>query len=1031
MFFQLAPALAFGIRRGRSPVAAFGPALLLGGWLLALPHGAAALEPGKRFEHYAHEGWPSVAHASTVHTIFPSPTGFLWIGTSEGLVRFDGEHMATFDSHRLPEGIDHDVRALFETRDGGLWAGSFSRGLYRLRGTTVEPVAPGATPPGPHVLDFLERPDGSLWVAGKGGVAIVQKTEGPAPAFIDRSQGLPDRCTHALVQDAEGVLWAGTHRGLFRLGEGGWQIDTPNDPRPPAEPVDALWAEPAGPLWVGTRGDGLWRRDGAGWRRFGTADGLGSERISALLQDRAGTLWVTSHGGNLAWFDGQRFSPFALPATLCGDRILALAEDLEGGLWIGTELCGLHRLADRPFVTLSQTDGLPSGLVLGLGQDREGDVWIGTRGAGMALAAAGSARFAPLACSPQLPCDECWDFSPAAAGGSAFRTVCRTNVVLASDGENVRRAPLPVGLPGASFVLETSDGAVWYALDKKVVRVHRGVTTSLAGLERSEGYRILFEGKNGTLWASTDDALLAWHQGKTRTWRLPASERPAEVANFHEDDAGTLWMATKGEGIRRLGPDRTGITTVGMAQGLPTGFVVQILEDGQGRLWASSSKGIFWVKKQELAETALGRRRRVEASLYDANDGIYMWSQSFGHPAGFKDAAGKLWFATNGGVTIVDPPPWASAPRVRVDRIRLAGQTLELQAQEAPALTARRGDLEVAFAPLTLSRLDTVSFRYRLRALSTGATAPPVAEKSGDATLSAPAPNAWIDLGTSRTLFHPGIEPGRYQLLLEARSRESAFGGQAAAVTFTLRAPFFRSPSFALLLLFGAGLLFLGLHRARIARTRAGLGAVLAERTRIARDMHDTLAQAFVATSVQLECLEEALEGDAGDPGTRAKVQRHLDTARKVVGESLEEARAAVWVLRPQAIEPGLVPALETLVRRTSGSTPIDLQVSGVARDLPPLVASNLLRIAQEAVANAHRHARARRIGLHLSFSPRSVCLTVHDDGRGLVADGEQPANRRPGGLRGMQERAAQIGGRLAIDGSGARGTTITIEVAA
>ncbi len=184
---------------------------------------------------------------------------------------------------------------------------------------------------------------------------------------------------------------------------------------------------------------------------------------------------------------------------------------------------------------------------------------------------------------------------------------------------------------------------------------------TLAEQEAFQGYRILFEGQGGTMWIAADDGLAAWRAGaQPPSCACPPAERPAEVANFLEDAGGTLWMATKGEGIRRLRGDR--ISTIGVEQGLPSGWIVQLLEDGAGRLWASSSKGIFWVPRRELDEVADGRRLRVHPSLYDANDGIQIRSESFGHPAGFKDEQGRLWFATNSGVVVVDPPARPGRP---------------------------------------------------------------------------------------------------------------------------------------------------------------------------------------------------------------------------------------------------------------------------------------------------------------------------------------------------------------------------------
>lgn len=984
--------------------AAFGraraAALLCCASVLALVRPAAALEPGRRFDQYAHAAWPTVAHVSTVHAILPSRTGHLWLGTSEGLIRFDGQRMSTYDVRRFPGIVEREVRSLVEEPDGTLWISSWGRGLSRVTGGTVRSWGAGKEGPGTQTTHLFSASNGALWVAARDGVFRFA-LRGEAATTV--SEGLPHLCTHVLASAGgdEGGLLAGTHAGLARWTGEGWQALH----GPPAVAIDALLAERDGTLWVGTRGAGLWSRKGMGaWRAFDVDAGLGSKRVKAILRDRDGHLWVATTGGNLAWLDGDRFRPFPLLPRMCPDRIAALAEDAEGGLWLGTEHCGLHRLSERPFHVLTVEDGLPSDRALGLRSAPDGEVILGTRGGGMARWRPGQSAIQPLRCAADLPCHECWDFSWSARADGSFWTVCQSNVVLRSDAGGVRRlTPLPGGLTGASFALEASDGALWLALGKTVVRQHEGSTTPIIGQEGFKGERILFEGQDAAMWIGADDGVAIWKDGRTRLVRLPPADRPVEVANYHQDAEGTVWMATKGEGIRRARGDR--IATIGVQNGLPTGWIVQLLEDDRGRLWASSSKGIFWVNKRELGEIADGQRSWVHASLYDASDGIQMHAEPFGHPAGFKDRQGRLWFAASGGIIVVDPSVRPAAPRVSIDQLRLGGERVALLPGQRVVASGAPRDLDVSYSALTFARPDTVSFRYRLRA--------------GD--------RGWVDVGPSRNLHHPRLEAGEYLLAIQARPRDGDWGTEVTALAFTLRPPFHRSPAFFGLLVLAAGLVLLALHRARITRTRAGLQAVMAERTRIAREVHDTLAQAFVATSVQLECLEEELEGDP-----RPKVHRHLATARKVVAESLDEARHAVWVLRPQSIEAGLVPALETLVNRVSGGTVVELQVLGAARELPPLVASNLLRIAHEAVANAHRHARARHVEIRLAFTPASVALSVTDDGEGLAGGGGLEQGAGPGqGILGMKERATQMGGTLSIGSAAQKGTTVHVEVAA
>jgi signal transduction histidine kinase len=330
---------------------------------------------------------------------------------------------------------------------------------------------------------------------------------------------------------------------------------------------------------------------------------------------------------------------------------------------------------------------------------------------------------------------------------------------------------------------------------------------------------------------------------------------------------------------------------------------------------------------------------------------------------------------------------------VRVGERRIGG--------EAPADLGRGArDLEARFTALSFAAPETIAFRHRLLGLD----------------------RDWIEDGASRTVHYPRIEPGRYRLQLQARHRDGPWGPAEAGVGFELRPPLVRTPWFIAALAAGIGFLLLLVHRMRLAQARAGLHAVMAERTRIARDMHDTLAQAFVATSVRLECLDHALESE-----DRATARRHLDTARRVVRDSLEEARRSVWVLRPQALAHGLPAALETLVGGTQGETRVELQVTGTPRPLSPTIEANLLRIAQEAVANAYRHAGAHRIILRLAFAAGSVLLSVTDDGTGITEREGGVAQ----GLTGMKERAAEIGGTLSIAGAPAGGTAVRVEVRA
>jgi signal transduction histidine kinase/ligand-binding sensor domain-containing protein len=947
--------------------------------VLAAARPAAALDPATPFDEAVHTEWPSVAHAASVLALALARTGHLWIGTSEGLVRFDGQKMIAFGE--WPGMGMAGVMAIFEAADGTIWVGTDRRGAARLRGDRLEPLRFDAL--GPGVAAFAQTPDGALWIGGTAGVARL--SGGGPPVMV--AEGLPHSCVHSLAVDRGGGLWAGTHAGLARWDGRRWH--TVAGPEAAPARIDLLRFDDDGTLWAGTRGAGLWVRQGDRWR-LDRAEGLEGSSVSAMLHDRAGHLWVATRQQGLFVSRDGRFRR-AQWAGACGDQIEALAEDAEGGLWIGTALCGLHRLADRAFRTLRARDGQAHDAVLGLAREPDGSVWVSSRGGGVRRLTDGGTP-APVACDDATTCEICWDFSPGAGGAWA---VCRGRTVMRATGAGLARARgLPAGWDHASYVREMPDGALWLARDKKVLRVAGGTATEVAGQERLEGRRLFFEGRGGAVWIVASDGVARWQRDRLEVFRLPDTDLPAEVTTAHEDADGALWMGTLGAGLRRLAGGH--IATLTPAQGLPTSWINQLLEDDRRRLWASSSKGIFWVDRRALADVAEGRRASVVATLYDAGDGVEMRAERLGHPAGFKDPRGRLWFATSAGIAIFDPAaPSGPPPRAMVEELRLGGRSVGSASFSGPL------DLEATAAALSFAPPETTAFRHRLEG------------KDRD----------WVETGADRRISYPQLASGRYRLLVSARGRDGAWGPDAASAAFELRPPFHRTPQFVLACLAALVLVALTAHRLRLGRVRAALQAASAERTRIAREIHDTLAQAFVAMSVQLECVDQAVKKE--DP---ALLRRHLDGARQVVKDSLEEARRSVWVLRPQALDRGLVAAIQTLVQRLSGGTVVALDVTGPPRSLPPTAEANLLRMAQEAVANAYRHAGAGRIEVHLAYAPRAVTLSVRDDGGGLQP-GTPPELGQ--GLIGLRERTRELGGRLTVDSTPGRGTTILVEIPA
>jgi ligand-binding sensor domain-containing protein len=678
---------------------------------------ALALEPGSPFDEYVHAAWPSVAHASALRSLVVARDGHLWIGTSEGLVRFDGTSMVTFVRQRAPGIADGPIEQMFEASDGALWVGSGRAGLSRLEGSTAKSLRERDGLPGDQVPGFVETRDGTVWVATLGGVArIARGSLRPE----DASHGLPDRRVDAIAVDAGGTVWAGTRGGLGRWEPAArrWQPERGHPAL--AGRVQALLSEPDGTLWVGTMGAGLLARRGSAgsavWRAYTTADGLGSNEVSALLRERGGRVWAATRNGGLVWRAGERFQPLSWPVPRCARSIEALAEDAEGALWIATAWCGLHRLQDRPVRAVTRRDGLPIDAVRGLNGAADGSLWIGTRGGGMARIAPGPQVAEPIACGggPEA-CAHCWDISPGPDG--AVWAVCENSELRRWDGRVMAQAPLPPGIDAADMVTVARNGAVWIARGDQVIRWQEGAAERVGGLEKLAGRRIPYQGPGGTMWIAADDGVAAWRDGRVvRVVRFAAGEPAVEVSNLHEDRAGALWIGTLGAGLRLVRGERA--ATISLVHGLPTDRIVQILEDDAGRLWLSSGKGLLSVPRRELEEVADGRRPRVSVSVYDGVDGVLMRADGFGHPAGWKDRDGRLWFATLGGVALVDPAALRARapapPVVVVQHLLVDGRRVAAAPPEAAVIEPGATNVEAVFSARSLAAADTIFVRYRL-----------------------------------------------------------------------------------------------------------------------------------------------------------------------------------------------------------------------------------------------------------------------------------------------------------------------------
>ena len=1011
--------------------------------LLALaPALLMALGTGKPLREYGQQGWQSDSGLpqNTVHALAQTRDGYLWIGTEGGLVRFDGMDFRVFDTENTPALHSNTVNGLAEDGAGALWI-STPAGLVREQGGAF--VAYGSaeglpvdaalglyqthagqllvlTPGGAAVLSggrfqlirasqqlglaegeslVAESPTGQVWLAGPSGVmALGPHLEGTT---MPHQVGVGE--LHAIAATPGGGIWAGGAAGLAMLAGDG-QIQMARSDLP-SRNVTALLAT-GGDVWVGTA-KGLVRMTEGATRALPEFAGL---RIERIFQDRAGTVWVATIDG-LARIEQGKVD-LAPPRGMPGGA-LSVLEDREGSMWFGTETAGLHVLRDQPFSTLRVEDGLSARLVRAVLEDRAETMWVGTSGGGLDRVAGGVVSVFPAA----LP--------------------SRVILALAETGNAAQGYELWVGTPeglvqihdGKPRVFTTADGladdfvrslyadrdgSLWVGTRNGLTHVKDGRFRSYSRLDglASDLIGAMLRGRDGTLWVGTLGGLsrMAGDGFVDAGPGVRAGQGSVAVTALLEDASGTLWVGTQGSGLGRL---RGGMLTslAGRDRRLPS-TIYGMLEDAGGALWLSSRTGVDRVSVAGLEALADGAHAPLQVAHFDASDGMSLPEASGGgHPAAWRARDGRLWFATLDGVAVVDPGTamrQGVAPLVSLEQVAVDEQPVAL-GEKPVRVEPGHGRLTIRYAGLTFVPPQKVRYRYMLAGLD----------------------KQWINAGSRRTAYYTNVPPGHYRFRVMAANGDGMWSAAPAEVSFVVEPYAYQTWWFYTLAAVTLAALGYLVYRWRVHTVEAQYQAVLGERGRIAREIHDTLAQGYVAVAVQLELTERLLGASV------EAAAEQLRQTKELVRASLAEARSSIWNLRAQtdaATLPSHLAAHVAAVARRSGlaaDLALKFAVHGAYQPLVRGVEEELLRIAQEAVANAVAHAQASLVRVSLNYDPHMLELVVSDDGSGLPQDAETATRRGHFGLQGMRERAERIGAVLAVEGRDAerRGTVVRLQL--
>lgn len=957
-----------------------------------------ALDSQRELSQLNHEVWltENGLPQNTVHAIAQTSDGYIWIGTEEGLARFDGVKFTIFDKQNTPEFKNNYIRTLLADRQGALWIGT-AQGLVRMLNSRFTLFTRDDGLPSETIQAVYEDRQGNIWVATANGLGLLKS--GGLTTFTTKER-LISGSIQSLFEDAGGALWIATPYGVGRLKDGKFTNYTVRDGLG-SNSVRAIEQDRDGRLWFGSLA-GLTSFDGNRFTTYTTQDGLLNDRILSLEADRDGGLLIGTADGLCRLIDG-RFTGFNAGEALATTTILSLLEDFEGNVWVGTESGGINLLKDTKFTTYTVRNGLSNNLVKSIYEDQQGNTWIGTDGGGLNLLRNGKLNV------------------------YTTQDGLSSNVVLSLFGDNTGN--LWIGTPdglnrfsqGKFTVYTSADGLanndvrsihldrhgnLWIGTRGGLTRMTNGVFktfTEVDGLP-NDLITTLHEDTKGNLWIGTLGGLGRLTNDEFTTFTTRDGLSSDAVISLHEDSDGTLWIGTNGGGLNRM-KDGT-FTTYTTSNGLLDDVVYRILEDGQNNLWLSCRKGVFHISKRQLDEFARGMVGSIAPVAYGTADGMMTRECSGGgDPAGWRGRDGKLWFPTIKGVAMIDPARMKTnshAPPVVIEQIRIDDKSFApTERLELPAGTTR---FDLYYTAPSFVAPEKVRFKYKLEGFD----------------------NDWIDSGTRRIAYYTNLRPGAYTFRVIASNNDGVWNQTGAAFALYLKPYFYQTYWFYALCLLALIMFGWLLFRLRVRRMRAQFGAVLAERTRIAREIHDNLAQEMSGISVQLEVVARTMP-----PGADAAMT-YLDRARRQVRHGIAEARRYVWELRSPALENNDLPAaLAETARRLTHDTAVQAQVevNGTFRPLARTVEDNLLRIGQEAINNAVKHAQAERISVNLVFDTRRVQLIVRDDGRGF--DNHATRNEGAGhfGLIGMRERVEQMGGTLSIQSAKGSGTEVVADV--
>ena len=1000
------------------------------------------LDPSLDVSQYAHTAWKirEGFATGTIHQIAQSPDGYLWLATEVGLLRFDGVRTVPWQpplGERLPSS---DIRSIVAGRDGTLWLGT-AKGLVSWKDGKLTEYSELA---GRDIFTIYEDRQGVVWASG------IQWGTASSPGILCAIKGRDVQCyggdgklgfgVFSFYEDSRGNLWLAAGNGLWR-----WKPGTPQRYRLPAAlqsgtsffyfSRNAICEDDDGRLLIAAdRGFG--KLANGKIEVYPHPAGMPLRAPATLLRDRDGGLWIGTLDAGILHQHRGKMDAFTDSDGLSGNSLETFFEDREGNMWAATEN-GIDRFREYAVPTISVRQGLSSPLVVCLLAGQDGSVWMGTsdgldrwkngqitvyRRPGKETARQNNGP--SNAVVREIPLQD--NYIDSLYQDTQGRLWVSTHKGLGYF-QNETFLPL-TGVPITSAIPVTGDdaGNLWTASsscglcrlrDGKVVE--RLPWASL-GLPNPGSNSVVADPTHGGLWlASWNSGVSYFKDGRVRAYWGPAQGLgTGRVTDLKLDADGSVWAATEG-GLSRIKDGR--VATLTSRNGLPCDNVHDFAEDNTHAFWLYTACGLVRIPRAELDAWGTDPGRTVQTTVFDASDGIRSHAGDY-YPAPriANTADGSVWFLPLDGVSIVDPRrlPLINKlpPPVHIEQITADGKVY------TPAAGSRRlrlpplvHDLTIDYTGLSFVAPEKVHFRFKLEGQD----------------------KDWREVVNQRRVEYSNLPPGNYRFRLIACNNSGVWNEKGDELDFSVAPAYYQTNWFRALCAAIFLAMLWALYQYRLHQVaqefNLGLEARVSERTRIARELHDTLLQSLHGLLLRFQAASNLL------PERPAEAKQRLDSAIDQAAQAITEGRDAVQVLRSSTIETNdLALAISALGKELAAdetnrnSAVLQVAVEGTPRNLHPILRDEVYRIAGEALRNASRHAQARQIEVEIRYDERELRLRVRDDGKGIdpkVLTGDGRAGHF--GLRGMRERAKLVGGKLDVWSELDTGTEVELTIPA